>query len=193
MALHGVAGTGKTFIAMYKALEEVLDRGNPFNRVTVIRSAVQARDMGHLPGDKDEKMDVYLQPYKQICHELFKRKDAWQRLEEQGHVEFLATSFIRGVTFNQSIIVVDEIQNMTFEELDTIITRVGKDSKIIFCGDYRQTDLKKKDDKSGILKFFDICGKMKEFTRIEFNIEDIVRSSMVKQYIIAKTIYEDEC
>lgn len=191
MALHGVAGTGKTFIAMYKALEEVLDRGNPFDRVTVIRSAVQARDMGHLPGDKDEKMDVYLQPYKQICHELFKRKDAWQRLEEQGHVEFIATSFIRGVTFNQSIIVVDEIQNMTFEELDTIITRVGKDSKIIFCGDYRQTDLKKKDDKSGILKFFDICGRMKEFTRIEFNIEDIVRSSMVKNYIIAKTVYED--
>lgn len=191
MALHGVAGTGKTFIALYKALEEVLDKGNPFLKVVVIRSAVQARDMGHLPGDKEEKMDVYLQPYKQICNELFKRKDAWQRLEEQGYVEFVSTSFIRGVTFNQSIVVVDEIQNMTFEELDTIITRIGKDSKIIFCGDYRQTDLKKKDDKSGILKFFDICARMKEFTRVEFGIEDIVRSSMVKNYIIARTKYED--
>ena len=191
MALHGVAGTGKTYIAMYKALEEVLDRNNPFLKVTVIRSSVQSRDMGFLPGDVDEKMDVYLQPYKQICSDLFKRKDAWDRLEEQGHVEFVSTSFIRGTTFSHSILLVDEVQNMTFEELDTIITRVGDKSKIIFCGDYRQTDLKKKDDKSGLLKFLDIASKMSEFTRIEFNIEDIVRSSLVKNYIIAKTKYED--
>ena len=191
MALHGVAGTGKTYIAMYKALEEVLDRNNPFLKVTVIRSSVQSRDMGFLPGDVDEKMDVYLQPYKQICSELFNRKDAWDRLEEQGHVEFVSTSFIRGTTFSHSILLVDEVQNMTFEELDTIITRVGNKSKIIFCGDYRQTDLKKKDDKSGLLKFLDIAAKMSEFTRIEFAIDDIVRSSLVKNYIIAKTKYED--
>jgi phosphate starvation-inducible PhoH-like protein len=147
--------------------------------------------MGFLPGDVDEKMDVYLQPYKQICSELFNRKDAWDRLEEQGHVEFVSTSFIRGTTFSHSILLVDEVQNMTFEELDTIITRVGNKSKIIFCGDYRQTDLKKKDDKSGLLKFLDIAAKMSEFTRIEFAIEDIVRSSLVKNYIIAKTKYED--
>ena len=191
MALHGVAGTGKTYIALYKALEEALDRNNPFNKVTVIRSSVQSRDIGFLPGDADEKMEVYIQPYRQICSDLFKRKDAWDRLVEQGHIEFVSTSFIRGTTFSNSIIVVDEVQNMNFEELDTIITRVGDKSKIIFCGDYRQTDLKKKDDKSGILKFFDIAGKMKEFIRIEFNIEDIVRSSLVKNYIIAKTRYEE--
>lgn len=191
MALHGVAGTGKTYIAMYKALEEVLDRNNPFNKITIVRSAVQSRDMGFLPGDVDEKMDVYLQPYKQICSDLFKRKDAWDRLEEQGHVEFMSTSFIRGTTFTHSILLVDEMQNLTFEELDTIITRVGDKSKIIFCGDYRQTDLKKKDDKSGLLKFLDIAQKMSEFSRFEFHIEDIVRSSLVKNYIIAKTHYED--
>ena len=191
MALHGVAGTGKTYIAMYKALEEVLNRDNPFHKVTVIRSSVQSRDMGFLPGDVDEKMDVYLQPYKQICSDLFKRKDAWDRLAEQGHVEFVSTSFIRGTTFTNSVLLVDEVQNMTFEELDTIITRVGDKSKIIFCGDYRQTDLKKKDDKSGLLKFLDIAGKMSEFSRFEFQIEDIVRSSLVKNYIIAKTRYED--
>lgn len=191
MALHGVAGTGKTYIAMYKALEEVLSRDNPFHKVTVIRSSVQSRDMGFLPGDVDEKMDVYLQPYKQICSDLFKRKDAWDRLAEQSHVEFVSTSFIRGTTFTNSVLLVDEVQNMTFEELDTIITRVGDKSKIIFCGDYRQTDLKKKDDKSGLLKFLDIAGKMSEFSRFEFQIADIVRSSLVKNYIIAKTRYED--
>jgi phosphate starvation-inducible PhoH-like protein len=136
-------------------------------------------------------MDVYLQPYKQICSDLFKRKDAWDRLAEQSHVEFVSTSFIRGTTFTNSVLLVDEVQNMTFEELDTIITRVGDKSKIIFCGDYRQTDLKKKDDKSGLLKFLDIAGKMSEFSRFEFQIEDIVRSSLVKNYIIAKTRYED--
>ncbi len=191
MALHGVAGTGKTYIALYKALEEVMDRNNPFNKVTIIRSSVQSRDMGFLPGDVDEKMDVYIQPYRQICSDLFKRKDAWDRLVEQNHVEFVSTSFIRGTTFANSIIIVDEVQNLNFEELDTVITRVGHNSKIIFCGDYRQTDLRKKDDKSGILKFFDIAALMKEFTRIEFHIEDIVRSSLVKNYIIAKTQFED--
>lgn len=192
VALHGLAGTGKTYIAMYKALEEVLDRSNPYSKVTVIRSAVQSRDMGHLPGDAADKMDIYTQPYKQICADLFKRRDAWNRLQEQGHVEFVSTSFIRGTTFNYGILVVDEIQNMTFEELDTIITRVGHTSKIIFCGDYRQTDLKKREDKSGLLKFLDIARKMQEFTRIEFTLDDIVRSSLVKNYIIAKTKYEDQ-
>jgi len=192
IALHGVAGTGKTYIALYKALEEVLDRNNPFNRVTVIRSSVQGRDMGFLPGDANEKMDIYTQPYKQICSELFRRKDAWDRLEEQGHIEFVSTSFIRGMTFNNSVLVVDEMQNMSFEELDTIITRVGAKSKILFCGDYRQTDLKKKEDKSGILKFLEIAGNMREFSRFEFGIDDIVRSSLVKNYIVAKTKYEDK-
>jgi phosphate starvation-inducible protein PhoH len=191
MALHGVAGTGKTYIALYKALEEAMDRNNPFNKVTIIRSSVQSRDMGFLPGDVDEKMDVYVQPYRQICSDLFKRKDAWDRLVEQGHIEFVSTSFIRGTTFMHSVLIVDEMQNMNFEELDTIITRVGDKSKIIFCGDYRQTDLRKKDDKSGILKFLDIANKMKEFSRFEFGIDDIVRSSLVKNYIIAKTFYED--
>lgn len=192
IALHGLAGTGKTYIALYKALEEVLDRSNPYTKVTIIRSAVQSREMGHLPGTAEDKMDIYTQPYKQICHDLFKRKDAWDRLNEQGHIEFVSTSFIRGTTFNHGILVVDEIQNMNFEELDTIITRVGHTSKIIFCGDYRQTDLKKKDDKSGLLKFLDIAKYMKEFTRIEFTIDDIVRSSLVKNYIVAKTKYEDQ-
>lgn len=192
IALHGVAGTGKTFCALYKALEEVMDKSNPFSHVTVIRSAVQSRDIGHLPGDADEKLDIYLQPYRQICSTLFGRSDAWQRLEEQGHVEFVSTSFIRGTTFENSVIIVDEMQNMNFEELDTIITRVGYRSKIIFCGDYRQSDLRKHDDKSGILRFLDIARMMSAHTRIEFTVEDIVRSSLVKDYIIAKLQYEDQ-
>jgi phosphate starvation-inducible protein PhoH len=191
IALHGVAGTGKTFIALYKALEEVLDKSNPFNKIIIVRSAVQSREIGHLPGDVGEKMDIYQQPYRQICETLFGRKDAYQRLDEQGYIEFISTSFIRGMSFDDAIIIVDEVQNMNFEEIDTVMTRVGHRSKIIWCGDYRQTDLRKNNDKSGLLKFFDIAYHMSAFTRIEFTVEDIVRSSLVKDYILAKLKYED--
>jgi predicted ribonuclease YlaK len=192
VALHGVAGTGKTFCALYKALEEVLDKSNPFHKIIIVRSAVQSRDMGHLPGDVAEKMEIYQQPYQQICHTLFGRKDAYQRLEEQGYIEFISTSFIRGMSFDDAIIIVDEMQNLTFEEIDTVMTRVGYRSKIIWCGDYRQTDLnKKKNDMTGILKFFDIVMHMNAFTRIEFTADDIVRSSLVKDYILAKMQHED--
>jgi len=192
VALHGVAGTGKTFIALYKAIEEVLDKRNTFEKIIVVRSAVQSREIGHLPGSVDEKMEIYQQPYRQICETLFGRKDAWDRLEEQGHIEFISTSFIRGMSFDDAIIIVDEMQNMTFEEIDTVMTRVGHRSKIIWCGDYRQTDLnKKKNDVSGLLKFFDIAYHMGAFTRIEFTPDDIVRSSLVKDYILAKLKFED--
>ena len=192
IALHGVAGTGKTFCALYKALEEVLDRNNPFNKIIVVRSAVQSREIGHLPGDVDEKMEIYQQPYRQICETLFGRKDSWDRLEEQGHIQFISTSFIRGMSFDDAIIIVDEMQNMNYEEIDTVMTRVGYRSKIIWCGDYRQTDLnRRKNDMSGILKFFDIAMHMQAFTKIEFTPDDIVRSSLVKDYILAKMRWED--
>ena len=192
IALHGVAGTGKTFCALYKAIEEVLDKGNPFNQIIIVRSAVQGREIGHLPGDVNEKMEIFQQPYRQICETLFDRKDAWDRLEEQHHIQFISTSFIRGMSFDNAIIIVDEMQNLNYEEIDTVMTRVGHQSKIIWCGDYRQTDLtKKKNDVTGILKFFDIAMHMKAFTRIEFTVDDIVRSSLVKDYILAKMKYED--
>lgn len=192
IALHGVAGTGKTFIALYKALEEVLDKSNPFTKIIIVRSAVPSREVGHLPGDIDEKTEIYRQPYQQICHTLFGRSDAYQRLEEQGYIEFISTSFIRGMSFDDAIIIVDEMQNMTYEEIDTVMTRVGHRSKIIWCGDYRQTDLnRRKNDVSGILKFFDIAKYMKEFSRFEFSPDDIVRSSLVKDFILAKLQYED--
>lgn len=192
VALHGVAGTGKTFCALYKAIEEVLDKSNPFDKIIVVRSAVQSREIGHLPGDVHEKMEIYEQPYRQICETLFGRKDAWDRLEEQGHISFISTSFIRGMSFDDAIIIVDEMQNLTYEEIDTVMTRVGYRSKIMWCGDYRQTDLnKRKSDVTGILKFFDIAQHMSAFTRIEFTVDDIVRSSLVKDYILAKLRYED--
>lgn len=192
IALHGVAGTGKSFIALYKALEEVLDKGNPYRKVLIVRSAVQTREIGHLPGDLAEKLAIYQQPYQQICKALFQRADAWSRLEEQNKIEFISTSFIRGTTFDDTIILVDEMQNMNYEEIDTVMTRVGNNSKILWCGDYRQTDLRKGNDKSGILQFFDTAKYMKSFTRIEFEAEDIVRSDLVKDYILAKLKYDDK-
>lgn len=185
VALHGVAGTGKTFCALYKALEEVLDKSNPFNKIIIVRSSVQSRDMGHLPGDVNDKMEIFQQPYRQICETLFGRKDAWQRLEEQHHIEFISTSFIRGMSFDDAIIIVDECQNMNWSEISTVMTRVGYRSKIIWCGDYRQTDLNKSNDKSGIKQFLDVAKSMKAFTHIEFTVEDIVRSSLVRDWIVA--------
>lgn len=190
-ALHGVAGTGKTFIALYKAIEEVLDKSNPFTQIIVVRSAVQGREIGHLPGDVNEKMEIYEQPYRQICSILFERKDAWDRLSEQGHIQFISTSFIRGMTWDNAIIIVDEMQNLSWEELHTCMTRVGHMSKIIMCGDYRQCDLKKKHDMSGIDKFLKVANLMNSHTRIEFGVDDICRSSLVKDWIVATLKYED--
>lgn len=191
IALHGVAGTGKTFCALYKALEECLDKGSHYHKVIVIRSAVQSREIGHLPGDMKEKTEVYTQPYHDICRVLFDRNDAFAKLEQQGDIEFVTTSFIRGTTFDDAIVIVDEMQNMNFEELDTVMTRLGRNSKVIWCGDYRQTDLRKQNDKSGILRFLNIAKFMGNFARIEFDANDIVRSELVKDYILAKLKYED--
>lgn len=192
MLLHGVAGTGKSYIALYKALEEVLDRSTSYERVIIVRSAVPAREIGHLPGDEKEKTEVYKEPYVEICSSLFNnRPDAFQRLQEQGVCSFLITSFLRGVTLDDSIIIVDECQNLCDSELNTIMTRVGNNSKIIFCGDFRQTDLCKKNDMSGLKKFISIAKMMPSFKLIEFLPADIVRSDLVKQYILARLKYED--
>jgi phosphate starvation-inducible protein PhoH len=190
MLLHGVAGTGKTFIAVYNALEEVLDKSNPYKRVTIVRSAVPSREIGHLPGDEKEKTEVYTMPYIEICQDLFNKQEAYQRLEEQGAIKFLITSFVRGITLEDSIIIVDECQNMTDMELNSIITRVGNRSKIIFCGDFRQTDLYRKTDMSGLKKFMAIADLMPSFKTFEFGVEDIVRSAIVKEYILARLDYE---
>jgi phosphate starvation-inducible protein PhoH len=191
MLLHGVAGTGKSFIALYKALEEVMDKSSHFRQVVIVRSAVPSREIGHLPGDEKEKTEVYKLPYVDICDDLFSRGDAFQRLEEQQIVKFMVTSFVRGITLDDSIIIVDEAQNMTDMELNSIVTRVGERSKIIFCGDFRQTDLYKKTDMSGLKKFMAIADMMPSFQTIEFNVQDIVRSNLVKEYILARLEYEE--
>lgn len=192
MMLLGVAGTGKTFIAVYHALEEVLDKESNYDKLVIVRSAVPSREIGHLPGDEKDKVEVYTQPYVSICEDLFGRSDAFQRLSEQKAIYFMPTSFIRGITLDHSIIIVDECQNMTDMELNSIITRVGKKSKIIFCGDFRQTDLNKKNDVSGLKKFLGIAEQMKSFSIFEFDVEDIVRSDIVKEYILARLKYEDQ-
>jgi len=191
MMLLGSAGTGKSFIACYKAIQEVFDKTSSFRRVVIVRSAVQSRDVGFTPGSVEEKMSLYEQPYMQIYHTLFNRREAYEMLKDAGKIEFVSTSFIRGMSFDDSIIVVDECQNMTWEELSTIITRVGYRSKIIFCGDYRQTDLYKSNkDKSGLLKFHEVAKLMGAFTSVEFTTDDIVRSSLVKDFLIAVEKWE---
>lgn len=184
--MNGSAGSGKTFIALYLALEQVLDKNTPYNRVVIVRSAVPTRDMGFMPGTKEEKEEPYLGPYKAIATELFDDSYAWEKLTANDQVEFITTSFIRGVTIDDAIIVVDEMQNLNFHELDSVITRVGNNCRFIMCGDYYQSDFTKSGDKNGILSFMKIVEQMKLFDVIEFTWEDIVRSGFVRDYIMCK-------
>jgi phosphate starvation-inducible PhoH-like protein len=186
LILTGSAGTGKTFIALYNAFKEMLDRPDLYRKIMIMRSMVPTRDAGHLPGTKEEKEDPYKVPYKNICDEIFGYKGAYGKLTTSNKLTFETTSYIRGATFDQTIIVVDEMQNLNFHELDSVITRVGNDCKIIFCGDYLQSDFKYNDDKDGIIKFISIVEQMRFFRVVNFGWEDIVRSDLVRDYIMTK-------
>lgn len=183
LVLHGLAGTGKTFISCYLAFDDMIK--NEFDKLVIIRSAVPTRDIGFLPGTEKEKQSVYEEPYKDICIDLFGRGDAYQILKQKNIVDFMTTSFIRGITLRNAVIVIDECQNMSFHELDSIITRMGENCRVMFCGDFRQADLKS--SQSGIQDFLHVLKRMEEFTFIEFEVDDIVRSGFVKNYIISKT------
>lgn len=185
LVLHGVAGTGKTYISLYLALDDMTK--GLYQQTVLIRSAVSTRDMGFLPGTDKEKAAVYEEPYKDICIELFQRGDAYEMLKKQGLVHFMTTSFIRGVTLRNATIIVDECQNMSFHELDSIITRIGEGCRIVFCGDFRQTDFTERSrEKTGLPAFLRVLKAMDEFDMIDFTVKDIVRSDFVKKYIIAK-------
>lgn len=186
LVLAGSAGTGKTFIALYMALEELLDSDSYYRQIVLIRSIVPTRDIGYLPGSAEEKKEAYTVPYKNICNELFNDKSSWNKLTTSNQILFESTSFIRGATYNESIIIVDEMQNMNFHELDSVITRVGQNSKIIFCGDYKQSDFKYQDERDGVFKFMTIMEQMKDFSIVQFGWDDIVRSGMVRDYLLTK-------
>lgn len=186
LMLHGIAGTGKSFISLYLALNQVLNDNSQYRKIVIVRSVVPTRDMGFLPGNNKEKAKVYEAPYYAICTELFGRSDAYEYLKNRNIIDFISTSFIRGITLNDSIVIVDEIANLTGHELDSVITRIGKNCKIIFCGDFRQSDFTKDQEKNGLMDFMRVIKRMKSFEFVDFQKEDIVRSSMVKSYIIEK-------
>jgi len=183
--LHGVAGTGKTFIALYLALNSIIKAHSP-KSITILRSVVPSRNMGFLPGKLEEKIAVYEDPYRSLCAELSGHPTAYDYLKRNKYIQFSTTSYLRGLTFLNNIIIVDECQNMSFAELDTIMTRVGKGCRVILCGDFRQSDLLKSEERRGVITFMNILHKMRSFSCIEFTKDDIVRSSLVKEYIIAK-------
>ena len=189
---YGCAGTGKTFIALYNALKEVLDHTTPYQKIYMVRSLVSTREIGFLPGDHEDKSDIYQVPYKHMVKYMFQMSsDAdfdmlYGNLRAQDTIKFWSTSFLRGTTLDNAIVIVDEFQNLNFHELDSIITRIGEDSKIYFCGDATQTDLQKTNERNGIVDFMKIIRSMPSFDLIEFGIDDIVRSGLVKEYLIAK-------
>ena len=189
---YGSAGTGKTFVTLYNALKDVLDEKTPYERIYIVRSLVSTREIGFLPGDHEDKSDIYQVPYKHMVKYMFQMSsDAdfdmlYGALKGQETIGFWSTSFIRGTTMDNCILIVDEMQNLNFHELDSIITRIGEDSKIYFCGDATQTDLQKTNERNGIVDFMKIIRSMPSFDLIEFGIDDIVRSGLVKEYLIAK-------
>ena len=192
LVAYGCAGTGKTFITLYNALKDVLDPNTPYDKVYIVRSLVATREIGFLPGDHEDKSSLYQIPYKHMVKYMFEmRTEAdfqmlYGNLKTQGTIDFWSTSFIRGTTFDKAIIIVDEFQNLNYHELDSIMTRVGEDTKIMFCGDATQTDLIKQNERNGIHDFMRVLRLMSSVDIIEFGVEDIVRSGLVKEYILAK-------
>lgn len=190
--LYGAAGTGKTFISLYNAFKEVLDNQTPYETVYLVRSAVPTREIGFLPGDEEDKTALFQVPYQNMVKFMFEQPNEqafmnlYDRLKNQGSLFFMTTSFLRGITLDNAIVIVDECQNLNFHELDSITTRIGQDSKIIFCGDVMQSDLQKQSEKEGIASFMKILDAMPEFELVEFNIGDIVRSGFVKSYLVNK-------
>ena len=191
--LFGAAGTGKTFISLYLALKDIFDQKTKYEKVILVRSLIPTRDIGFLPGDEEDKSALYQVPYQNMVQFMFEMPNEqafnslYDKLKGQGSLYFLSTSFLRGLTFDNSIIIVDECQNLNFHELDTIVTRVGQDSKIVFCGDFDQSDLLKHNEKNGLHDFLRILEEMEEFNCSEFTIGDIVRSGFVRSYLINKT------
>jgi predicted ribonuclease YlaK len=192
LVAYGCAGTGKTFITLYNALQDVLDERTPYERIYIVRSLVATREIGFLPGSHDDKADIYQIPYKNMVKYMFQMpSDAdfemlYGNLKSQETIKFWSTSFLRGTTLDNSIVIVDEFQNLNFHELDSIITRVGENTKICFCGDATQSDLQKTNERNGIVDFMSVLRKMPSFDIIEFGVDDIVRSGLVKEYILAK-------
>ena len=186
LVLAGSAGTGKTFIALYLALETILEKTNPQDKIIIFRSVVPTRDIGYLPGSLAEKMAPYEVAYQGIVKQLIGDNAGWNRLTSSKQIEFMSTSFIRGMTIDNAVIIVDEMQNLNFHELDSVITRVGENCRIIFSGDYNQSDFKDGYEKEGIQKFLRIVEHLKHFEIIQFNWHDIVRSDFLRDYIMAK-------
>jgi len=190
--LHGCACTGKTFVALYLALKEVLNPETPYEKIYIVRSLVPTREIGFLPGDHEDKSYLYQIPYKNMVKYMFEMPDdnafefLYDNLRSQESISFWSTSFIRGTTFDNAIILIDEFSNLNFHELDSMITRVGNDTRILFCGDYTQSDLVKSNDRTGVLDYMIICATMDEFETVEFDINDIVRSGLVRSYLISK-------
>ena len=192
LVLHGAAGTGKTCISLYLALQQVLDEGNPYEKVYMVRSLVPTREIGFLPGDHEDKSNLYQIPYKNMVRYMFEMPTdndfemLYDNLKTQETISFWSTSFIRGTTFDNAVIIVDEFSNLNFHELDSIITRVGTNCRIIFSGDVAQTDLIKQNERTGILDFMQILQALDSFDIVEFGLDDIVRSGLVKEYLISK-------
>lgn len=180
----GSAGTGKSMISLYLGLSDVFDHSKPQDKIIIVRSVVPTREVGFLPGTLDEKLAIYELPYKEIVGSLFTRAKSYENMKAAGKVEFMCTSFIRGLTWDNAIVILDEAQNCTFHEINSVATRLGRNSRLIVLGDTKQGDLDKREF-SGIAKLEQVTTVMNAFDNIYFTPHDIVRSHFVKAWLTA--------
>jgi len=183
---QGTAGTGKTFLAMFLAFQEILDKRCKADHIIIVRSNVSTREMGHLPGTPEEKMDVFENPYRDICQELFGRAGTYDNMKRAGLIQFMSTSFVRGLTWHNAIVIVEEGQNLNFHEINSVMTRIGQNTRVMFTGDVPQADLAHSGrDQSGMRHFLEVIRDINNFVNIQFTRHDIVRGDFVKAWIIA--------
>jgi phosphate starvation-inducible PhoH-like protein len=184
----GLAGTGKTYIAVVRAVE-LLQEGQ-YKRIVIARPAVECgKSLGFLPGNEDEKVAPYMRPIKDILHELIDAKQLEEYIKNET-IEFCALTYMRGRTLNNCIMILDEAQNATWEELMMFLTRIGKNSKIIISGDETQEDVFHKALAQCLCKF-DTKPYIREIEVIYLDVEDIVRNGLIRKIIKRMGKYEE--
>jgi predicted ribonuclease YlaK len=186
LILSGSAGSGKTMLALYLGLKSLLLR--KYEKVVIVRSIVPTRNIGFLKGTQQEKECVYEQTYLNLVNKLLPTiPNAYDVMKKEKTIEFTSTSFIRGNNIDKAVVIIDEFSNLTYHELSSVITRLGENVRVIFSGDFYQSDLRYSDEKEGVLKFLKVLSLMEEdFKRVDFTIDDVVRSGLVKRFLLAE-------
>lgn len=182
----GPAGTGKTFLAVYQALCHLWSK--KVHRIIITRPVMEAGEkLGYLPGDLNEKMDPYVRPIFDAMIDMI-GIDEMKKKIDSGRIEIAPLAFMRGRTFNDCFVILDEAQNCTYEQLKMALTRLGHGTKCIVNGDPAQSDL----PNSGLKATIAALANMDDVGKVRFTAVDVERSEIVKKLVVAFELYEAE-